>query len=255
MISQATDPASVITEVAARFGVEPRVRRFGSEVGDLDVDFDAPRPIAITRLLVGCAGGDADAWWRAPVRARIVALVAIGEIVGPIIEARIECSCGEVASVALTAAELLAFDRERIATAIDVEGVRVRIPTGRDQLHWIGIGAPGESAARRVISALLESGGDAELDDARIVAIEHALADADPLVDFHVDSACPACGAVLRADVDLEGLALFRLKRAQHALITQIHALARAYHWSEREIVQLPAWRRDEYLALIEARA
>jgi len=40
--------------------------------------------------------------------------------------------------------------------------------------------------------------------------------------------------------------------RVQH-MLTDVHALASRYHWSERGILALPLPRRARYLALIEA--
>jgi hypothetical protein len=45
--------------------------------------------------------------------------------------------------------------------------------------------------------------------------------------------------------------ALGMLRRAQQALVGAVHRLASQYHWSERDIFAVPAWRRQHYLRLI----
>ena len=51
--------------------------------------------------------------------------------------------------------------------------------------------------------------------------------------------------------VDVEEEALALLARAQEAFFRQVGVLASAFHWSEREILRLPEWRRRRYLALV----
>ena len=73
------------------------------------------------------------------------------------IEARVACACGEPRGRGDRGGRAgAAFERERSGerAAIDVGGVRVRIPTGRDQLRWIAAGrTAGDGVARRVIGA------------------------------------------------------------------------------------------------------
>jgi hypothetical protein len=56
----------------------------------------------------------------------------------------------------------------------------------------------------------------------------------------------------VQAEVDLEALALVRLRAVQRKLVDAVHRLALAYHWTETEILALPSWRRERYLALID---
>lgn len=246
---------SVFAEVSATHAIAGlRVRRFGTSARDLEIDFDGPRPLVMTDVLTAALGPeDADVWWAVPVHARITLAVAVAELAtGQAIEVTLPCACGETASLELTAAELLAFARDRAAgrTELDVGGVRVRIPVGRDQLRWLELGRARASDADLARGVLSQLAGGVALEDADLPAIERALAEADPLVDFQIDSSCPDCGAALHAAVDLEAIALGRLRRVQRTLIEEVHALASAYHWTEEQIVALPAWRRGEYLAL-----
>ena len=41
-------------------------------------------------------------------------------------------------------------------------------------------------------------------------------------------------------------------REAQDRLIEEVHALARAYGWTEVEAMAMAPWRRARYLALIE---
>jgi hypothetical protein len=185
-----------------------------------------------------------------------VLLVAAAELAaGQPLEACATCTCGEIAAIELTCAELAEFNAMRVAgrTHVEVGALRLRLPRGLDQLHWLAFAQASDTdLARDMLGRLVEGGG--ALTDGDVVAAERALAEADPLVDFRAETACPECGTALTMEVDLETVSLGRLRRAQRTLLEEVHALASAYHWSEAQIASLPAWRRAEYLALIERR-
>jgi hypothetical protein len=246
-------PATIAGVLATISVAAPQLRRFGTAACDLDVDFEGARPVVVTELLRICLGGDAQTWWRLPVHARIVLAVALAELAtGEAIEVTMTCGCGEVAAVQLTAHELATFARERSGGRlhVDVAGLHVRLPTGEDQLRWRALGhelARAPDLARRVLEVL----ADDVVPPERVVEVERALADADPLIEFLLETACPACTAPLAGEIDLEALALGRLRRVQRTLLEDVHVLALAYHWNEADIAGLPAWRRAEYLAFL----
>lgn len=249
---------ATIAGVMARQGVTcSAVRAFATQARDLDIDFTAPRAVVVTELLSACLHDvDGAAWWELPISTRTTLLVAVSELSMPPIEIHLTCRCGEMAELELTAAELSAFAEERarelpIARHGDVE-VRLRLPTGRDQLRWTALAAEERDAelTRRMLSDLVIE-GPTPLPDEVLPGVDQVLAHCDPLVELRLESSCPACDAPLTKDVDLEAIALSRLSSLQRAWIADIHALASAYHWSEEQIVRLPAWRRDEYLTLL----
>ena len=53
-------------------------------------------------------------------------------------------------------------------------------------------------------------------------------------------------------ELDLEATCLALLAAEQPRLIDDIHALARAYHWTEAEVLAVPPRRRRQYLDRIE---
>ena len=66
--------------------------------------------------------------------------------------------------------------------------------------------------------------------------------------DRPVATPCPECGADNRVSID----PYFCLGRVSQDLFGDIHRLASHYHWSEAEILAMPRWRRQRYLALID---
>lgn len=64
---------------------------------------------------------------------------------------------------------------------------------------------------------------------------------------------CGRCGQALLAPLDFAAFFIAELQEHARTLLDDVHTLARAYHWSEREILSLPLGRRLEYLSRIEA--
>ena len=62
-----------------------------------------------------------------------------------------------------------------------------------------------------------------------------------------VKSACPDCGGPVRVRIDPLTFAFPR----PEAVLREVHAIAMAYRWSERAILDLPSRRRRAYVALI----
>ena len=80
-------------------------------------------------------------------------------------------------------------------------------------------------------------------------AIVERMAEADPQADLQVDLACPACGEEWRAQFDIESFFWSELCSWAQRILSEVHRLARAYGWSETEILNLSPWRRQFYLS------
>jgi hypothetical protein len=89
-------------------------------------------------------------------------------------------------------------------------------------------------------------------DPAALAAAEAALTDADPFARLTVRGACPACGRETPLTVEPMAFALAPLSDRER-LLDEVDRIARAYHWSEAEILGLPVARRRAYLARIAA--
>jgi hypothetical protein len=83
-----------------------------------------------------------------------------------------------------------------------------------------------------------------------ITAVVERMAEADPQADLQVDLSCPACGEEWRAQFDIESFFWSELCSWAQRILTEVHRLARAYGWSETEILNLSPWRRQFYLSL-----
>jgi hypothetical protein len=239
------------------------LRPFGGQPTDLDLNLrHGPWPQLVTALLASCADLPRDQVWGLPVSRRVLLLVALagGPEARPL-EVVLVCAkpaCGERMSLTFSLAELAAIQEQAEARAsleapVGDALIRLRRPTGEDQLAWQGAAA-GADAWPLVLGRLVVSPDPLPLDlsPAALADIDAALQAFDPLVHFTVQAQCPACGTEQEHVIDLQETALATLATAQRALIEEVHALARHYHWSEAAILALPAWRRWRYLALLE---
>ena len=236
---------------------ELALRPFGIYERDLSVDFSAtPRPFLVTEILDCCTrdvGGNPvgrELFWEMTVGTRIECLLRLVSVDD--IPLALRCpACGGELEMELTASEISALQQEAVGgeEAIVVSGVKLRRPTGSDQLAWLGRSFESEAdALRQMLSTLVVEGADT----GSVEEISRAMDEHDPLVNFSVQVQCPECEREHVCEIDLEEFALSRLRQAQFRLLGTVHRLARHYHWSEAEIFKVPYWRRDHYLSLVE---
>lgn len=249
-------------------------RPFGESGADLELDFSGgARPDLVTHLLCACLR-DADERAPAPVQVwdwtlhrRLQALIAI-ECAGGATHSTLQLTCpradcGELMELDL---DLERFRMPGQPAAFDVApapGVRlsVRLPCGADQRRWHTAADTGEAievrAARELVQAVNGTplGEGVELSPQWMEPLAAALEQRDPLTALSLTTRCPACGEALTVDFDLEHHLLLRAQARQQRLLDAVHVLARAYHWSEREILALPRRRREQYLARVRAEA
>ncbi|MGE0397135.1 MAG: hypothetical protein AB7T06_10480 [Kofleriaceae bacterium] len=231
------------------------MRPYGTVAEDLEVDFTSARAVVVTELLARCLEREAEELWDLPISKRSLLLVAVSEQTAPPIEVHLSCACGEASELTLTSAELAEFAAER-AKDPRVGELRLRVPTGRDQLRWTALAAENDETLKERVLLDLVVDAPAAIDPAMLPLIDKALGEIDPLVELRVDSTCSACGAPVSIGVDLEAIAISRMRKIQRDFVEDVHHLARAYHWSEADIARMPVWRRSEYLALLgKARA
>ena len=231
-------------------------RAFGQALADLDLDLTgAPPPMATAGVLAACLSGDGadlaepDVWaWT--INRRLQGLIAVTIATrGAAFSSTIRCqACAAPMDLPL---RLDAFRREddppSVACALDGEMHDIAVPTGADQRAWLQVGADGTAA---MLARLLPQGAAASPE--RLAVVETALAAADPLTVLTVETRCPECGAENAMELDLEATCLALLTAEQPRLIDDIHALARAYHWTEAEVLAVPPRRRRQYLDRIE---
>ncbi|MFZ7127179.1 MAG: hypothetical protein ACOWWM_13580 [Desulfobacterales bacterium] len=147
---------------------------------------------------------------------------------------------------------------------VDVETrrgmIRLRVPGGSEQAAIAGLDDP-ESILRILVSrCLVDTPGEAgakrkfpvdRLDAEDFKRIESALETTAPEVTTRVRVECSECGTGHLIDVD----PYLVLGRVGTDLDREIHVIASTYHWSEKDILELPTARRKRYLELIDQTA
>jgi hypothetical protein len=231
------------------------MRPFG-ERGDLDIDFTrADRPTLATQVLSLCVFPGESFWWEQSLGSRIAALLRLVVATNGRATLDLSARCTRPACGSSFEFEL-PIDRHTSGSAKPIEItlgdgrlVRLRLPNGADLRDWRACIDPARPDALAMLETLRIQG---EIRDADIAAIDAALGEHDPLVDFSIRGSCPACHADMEMPIDLEQLALASLRVAQRELLREVHALASHYGWTEAEALAIPQRRRAEYRELIE---
>jgi hypothetical protein len=216
---------------------------------------DALRPVERALALASLEGGNADELARLPLGRRDARLLRVhAALGGPALEATASCPhCGEAAEFALDVDELLARADDAASPApVDVGGRSVdwRPPDSRDVLAAAET-EDVEAAERVLLDRCLDAG---ESDDVRR-AVTAAMAEADPLAEVLVDVPCPVCGEPFVADVDVPRFVWAEIRARALGLLRDVDALARAYGWTEAEVLALGDARREAYLELAKGSA
>jgi hypothetical protein len=100
------------------------------------------------------------------------------------------------------------------------------------------VDAPGEESLRR-----LPAWGRAE--------IERAMEDAAPRLELTMELRCPECGRPFSMPLELQDFFFGELRMSRDLLYREVHYLAFHYHWSERDILDLPRERRRTYIEVL----
>jgi hypothetical protein len=81
--------------------------------------------------------------------------------------------------------------------------------------------------------------------------IARRMADCDPRANIELALECPACGHNWEALFDVVSFFWKEIEAWSRRVLGEVHALASAYGWTEREILALSPWRREFYLQMV----
>ena len=177
-------------------------------------------------------------------------------------------SCGETLECRLQISDLLlprpiGAGADPAAVSVDAGGARFRVsfrpPTAADVDHAAALVADDiEHAAMSIFERCVVA---AERDAVPITAaevpatvrtaVETAMAAADPQAEIQLAMRCPACGSEFTSLFDTATFLLRELDERATRTLHDVHALAQHYHWSEADILRMPARRRSQYLELV----
>jgi hypothetical protein len=248
---------------------------FGGSPRCLDIDFrHTERPELTTEVLRACTRTQDPPYepvplsvvWNASVSDRIGMLLEVLRCTEGMseMEFTVRCTqqdCGELLEVSVPIDALLHLQAEastRSVLEIDCKGsgrLRLRRPTGYDQLRWLQQEYSDESSAYcEILKSLAVGPGNpdsCETGDMDVEALSDAMSEFDPLSAFSALVTCPHCNHEAGYPIDLERLVLDHLQRRQALVVDAVHVLAAHYGWTEEYILDIPEWRRREYLKRI----
>jgi hypothetical protein len=138
--------------------------------------------------------------------------------------------------------------------------VDFRLPTGADQEAVSPLLGQNEAAAATLLlSRCIERIGGApatlervqRLSPAARSDIERAMERWAPGVELTMEAKCPRCGRTFDVPFDVQDFLLGEARGSRDLLMREIHYLAYHYHWSERDILEMPRERRRRYIEIL----
>jgi hypothetical protein len=181
---------------------------------------------------------------------------------GPRMTGLVSCvRCREELEIELTTPELRAATAPRASDLI-VQGndylLRLRLPDSRDLLS--SARAPDDDAVRLLLRACIvaasidgESVAPEALPPHLVAEAARCLAAADPLADLRLAVTCASCGHSWQVLFDIVPFLWTELDAWARRMLREVHVLASAYGWTEREILSLAPTRRGQYLRMLNA--
>ena len=182
------------------------------------------------------------------------------------LDGRIDCPlCSEQLEFALDANDLMTAenpnpDTARFTITVQEYQLTFRLPTSLDIAAVSGhrdvASASNTLLHRCVLDARV---GDAPIrladvpDHVRETLIER-MADEDPQADMQFEFECPQCGHTWDGVFDIASFMWTELSALAQRLVQEVHTLATAYGWHEREILSMGAGRRRLYLEMATTR-
>lgn len=161
-------------------------------------------------------------------------------------------NCQEVLEMPLRVEELLKDAKHEAAGPIFCQGYSFRQPTSRDLAEVVDH-LDAESAAVHLLEACWVDRPEGERVTQRLLAeVDALLEQGDPLADPQLVASCPACGWQISVVLDPGQLLWDEVREQARQLIAQVHILAKAYGWTESEVLALSPRRRRMYLELTE---
>lgn len=218
------------------------------------------RPYArsLTLLALAEAGDDLAAW---SLGKRDSHLLTLRErLFGPRLAGVTSCpACGSRLEVTLDVADIRAPFADDVVSALQVETADGVFALRLRPVRVADLSAVAERPlAQRLLDLCLVEACCNGLPCASLPAEVQAaaaahLAELDPQSDVQLALACAECGGRWTAPFDIGAYLWQEIDRWAQRTLAEVHMLARAYGWSEAEILALSPQRRQAYLERVMA--
>lgn len=224
----------------------------------------APLERALTMLGAARPDAPADVLAALDIGRRDAALIELRErTFGTRLTSVVACpQCGERLEFSFGIDDIrVASGDAACAPQISADGyeVRFRPPDSRDLAAVAALAGPVEQRASMIARCVIDAqrGGEpvpAHALPVQVVdAVEEGMRRAASQADVSIGIACPCCGHAWQAAFDIVSYFWREIETCARRLLRDVHVLARAYGWHEREILAMSAARRQCYLDMVRA--
>lgn len=220
-----------------------------------EAGMDAPASLRAARLLAALERHDAlDSHLDTPLGTIDRSLLHFyANEFAPDIEGSFACgACGEGLEVHMAVDQLLSAGDPAEPGEIEGYGGCWRYPTPRALQAAERSPDQAESLAQ---FALFGAPPDSADPDSIRQVVADAMELADPLLDVTIETECAHCGNFVRARLDVASFVLSAVTGRARGILNEVDRLARAYGWTQAEVLGLPERRRRAYLSIVGAGA
>ena len=218
-----------------------------------------PARRAVALAEAAAAGQDGPAAADLPIGDRDHRLMLLrGRLFGPRVSGQDSCAeCGTVLDVSFDLGALAAGHapaRTPVTVRVGKRMLRCRPLTTADLIAAAEADGPGFRAG---LLARCVTGSDGQpatdLPAPAMAKVMSALSAADPLADVRLAVTCGECGHQWDITFDIASFLWTEICAAVERLLSDVHVLARAYGWSEAEVLAVGPRRRQYYLQAVGA--
>jgi hypothetical protein len=170
--------------------------------------------------------------------------------------------CGEALELEIDARELLAREPAPPALPVrfEVEGwdISFRPPTEGDVDAVMGERNAAVARDMLLQRCVNECRRGAERMTSSMVpaevmaSVSARMGELDPLATLDFDLGCGRCAHGWVSALEVDSLLWVQLDAWARRLLREVHTLAKAYSWSERDILTMSPWKRQLYLDLVD---
>ena len=173
---------------------------------------------------------------------------------GPKVESTIHCqNCNEKFDLDFSLEDLLKhyqIQPVEVSSRGNYElepGIIFRLPTGEDEMHITA--ATKDDREKLLLERCLVEGNP----DLNSEKVQLKMAELAPVLSMEMEAVCPECKHSQTVHFDIQSFLLTKIKQERPLLLREVHLIASYYHWSHREILELPRNLRKHYAALIQS--
>jgi hypothetical protein len=226
-------------------------------------------PIYRALALLDAAGLEAgiEDWATAPIGQRDKGLLDLYQtLFGPRLQTVTHCvCCNETLETTFATGDIcvqsdVPFSQDKLKFRKQGCSIEYRLPNSEDLLFVLSISNDPAVAQihllqRCVIEAKRAGKRQApeQLPADVVDRLTEEMAKHDPGADVQMQLKCPGCGHVWSVCFDIVSYFWSALEDWAQRTLADVHLLARAYSWSEHDILSLSATRRQHYVEMVRA--